>query len=177
MRRVSCRPAVSEAPVMHSCDSARARVPATAFGYRGRSATESSSALTRSGPSQTTREQFCRPQQRMMQNRDDVCRLTASAVEAPQGAPRGWNCAAVKDSGKADQSDCGDNGTQFDGRSRVIHTLRNGFREIGAESGLLPAITYSTDAVARSGCARLASRCTCWTACVHACGSGRTVVV
>lgn len=109
-----------------------------------------------------------------MQNRDDGCRLTASAVEAAQGAPRG---AAVKDSGKADQSDCGDNGTQFDGRSRVIHTLRNGFQEIGAESGLLPAITYSTDAVARSSCTGLESGCTCWTACVHACGSGRTVVV
>jgi len=58
----------------------------------------------------------------MMQNRDDVCRLTASAVEAPHGAPRGSNRVAAKVFGNTDQSVCGDSGSQFDGKSCVIHT-------------------------------------------------------
>jgi hypothetical protein len=57
-----------------------------------------------------------------MQNRVDVCRLKTSAADLSQGAPRGCNCTAVKDLGSIDQTVCGDNGSQFDGRSRAIQT-------------------------------------------------------
>jgi len=83
---------------------------------------ETSFALTCSGPSHTARKPYVPPQQRIMQNRVDVCRLSESPANAAQAGPRGRNCAATKDFGNADQSDRGDNGTQSDGRSCVIHT-------------------------------------------------------
>ena len=110
-----------------------------------------------------------------MQYRDDVCRVTASAIEAPHGAPRGSSCAAVKEIGKTDQSVCGESGSQFDGKSRVIHTLRNGFRETGAECVFSPALRYSKDGVAPAGFAWLGR--TSLTTCDHAPGSGKSFAV
>ena len=61
----------------------------TAFRYRGRSAKESFFCLDLLQARAHGTKPYGRPQQRIMQNRDDVGRLTASAVEALHGAPRG----------------------------------------------------------------------------------------
>jgi hypothetical protein len=161
--------------VVNACDSVRSTGGGDCLRVSSSQHQGKLACLTALRLEATDTKALFRPQQRMMQNRVDVCRLTASSADVPRGAPRGWNCAAVKDSGNADQSDCGDNGTQLDGKSRVIHTYLNG--EIGAACGLPPAFKYPTDAVTLSGCTLLESGCTCWTVCVHASGSGRMFVV
>ena len=87
---VSCRLAVSRPPVISTRDVAAINPGSvTAFRYRGRSAKESSFCLDLLQARAHGTKPYGRPQQRIMQNRDDVCRLTASAIEAPHGAPRG----------------------------------------------------------------------------------------
>jgi hypothetical protein len=94
----------------------------TAFRYRGRGVKASCSCLDLCRPESHGTNTEGQPQQRMMQNRVDACRLSESPANAARGAPRGLNRVETKDFGSADQSDSGDNGAQSDGRSCVIHT-------------------------------------------------------
>lgn len=70
-------------------------------------------------------------QQRTMQSRVEVSRLTGVVTEATSAVSSGGDADGANDAGNASQFKCGDTAVQLVGTARVIHVLRNGFLSAG----------------------------------------------